>query len=221
MACNIHLIPTSGPGDGRWFLTEAPGGFSPPGTLYVSCDNDVPWVTNSSLPSLTVPLDAACGDLSDIYVQNPIVVGTYVFTYVSPSTEDATSCEGMGESPCGGCSTYTIEVVESPASLPPLEICQDGPAQNLFTIAGLSCVDYTVDYAPPGTPNDSDFDLIDICPGTYGNFVPANITPDVYTFVFTRRNAIPDCTNCEVEMEITIDAQPFTGYDQEDTLCLA
>lgn len=214
MACNIHLVPTSSPADGRWFLTEAPAGFG--GTLYVSCLGGTPWVANNDLPDPTLPLDAGCGDPSDIYVQPAPVLGTYVFTFVSPSSDDATTCDG---SPCGGCATFTIEIVESPEPVAPLEICQQGPNMNLFDIAGLSCTDYTVDYSF-GSPEDVDFDLVDVCPGTYGDFVPSEITPDTYMFTFTHRNTIDGCDTCDVTLEITIDAQPFTGYDQEDTLCL-
>ena len=223
MPCLIHLAPVGvvGTPNGRWFLTSAPGCFS--GTLGVYCDGVNFSHVVSGLPDDAVPLDQGiCPDPHDIYVELPpsfpTCTGDFVFTFVSPATEDASSCDE--EIPCGGCATYTLTAEEYYFPEETLfEICQSGPAKNLFTLAGVSCNDYTVDYAP-GSPEDTDFDLASPCGSGLGDFNPADIEVDTYTFRFTRIGSEPNCEYCTFEIEIQIIDAPFTGYNQEDSYCI-
>lgn len=224
MACLIHLTPLNAgtPPNGRWFLVGAPGGFA--GNLSVSCTGSPPWVLNTGLPSYTTPLDAACTDKYDIWVGTSILVpGTYLFAFVSPDTENASIClEAPEEEPvgCGDCSFFEIEVIQNATNNPIQEICEATGTYNLYQLAGLNCADYSLDYQA-GSPEDTDFETTwgNSCT-TKGNFDSALITPDVYYFQFTRNNALPDCEDCTVILELTVSDAPFTGYSQFDTYCL-
>jgi hypothetical protein len=214
MSCNVNLLPLNGGTDGRWFWTSAPPGA---GSINLACETAGPYDITVSAPSNDTPIATACPDVYDIWLQLPSVEGVYIFTFVSPSSEDATDC---GSSECGGCSTFTVTVVEGIEYLDPEVRCNNVPGVlNLFGIAGVSCADWTVDYKA-GSPEDNGFDLTSDCFLGLGDFDPEAVDPDTYIFTFTKIGALEGCTSCEFELELTIDDAPFLGYDQEDALCL-
>jgi len=211
MACKIHLLPLNAGGspNGRWFLTEAPVGFD--GTLSISC-NDVSYTTISGLPSDTVPLDNACVNKHSIWVNiEGEVLGTYVFTFVSPLTENVENCA----EDCVDCTTYIIES-ESAASEQEVSYCNaDVEVYNVFTIMGISSSDYEIESVTGCTFGDSD------CIGFNGNFVPDDMEPGEYIVNFTRIGAAEGCDNCSTSLTILLGESGDAGDAQDGVVCVA
>jgi hypothetical protein len=222
--CHVNLSPIglSGQPNGDWFLVEAPGGFN--GSLWVNCENVLPFVLVDNLPSSTIALGnaAGCQDPHDIWIQQPNQPGVYTFKFVTPLGSTPDDCEEEGD--CGSnCSTVTLYVEEQPPVLDSVEACQDTPCPpglNLFTLAGLDCNNFDVDYKP-GSPNDPGFDLGSNCNSGLGDFCPNDISPGTYSFRFTIKGADQDCVSCFRDMDVDIIEAPFTGYDTEVTHCIS
>lgn len=216
MACIQNLINVGGDPSGVWYVTSgpdfpielevAPAEIGPyvPGSYnlndQVGVDNDV-WVDFTNMtPPLSYP-------------------AVYEFTYV---------VGGGGPESCGGgcsaCATFTLTILPPPDAEPPLSFCSsDTSLKNLFALTGLACVlpdGFILGYAPANPAPDPDFDLDPLnCPLTYGNFIPANITPGVYIFRFTRKNADFDCDGCSTDLELTIFEPPCIGEAVSGYVC--
>lgn len=216
--CIVNLTPSGvvGTPNGRWFLTGAAAGGGWAGSLDVSCDG-VTFVTINSLPSTTIPLNNACGDTTDIYVDlSPFTDGAgFTFKFVSPDTADVSQCNDD----CVDCKNYTIDVELTPENVV-AEICTADAATNLYTIAGLDCSDWFIlsyQTSPP-SPQDIDFFLAGACP-THGQFNPADITPDTYVFEFRRVNDIDECDECLVTLTLTVTESPNAGVSFAGSVC--
>lgn len=216
MACIQNLINVGGDNGGVWYVTSGPtfpinlgvaaieAGpyvFAPYDLNYqVGVDNDV-WVDFTNMaPPLSYP-------------------ATYIFTYVVGGGGPESCGEG-----CAACAEFTLTILPPPDAEPPLEFCSTDPnLYNLFTLTGLGCVlpnGYILTYAP-GSPTDPDFDTNQAnCPATYGDFIPANITPGVYTFRFTRKNADFDCDGCSTDLVVTIFEPPCIGEAVSEYICV-
>jgi hypothetical protein len=218
MACNIRLYPLNvvGTPNGRWFLTEAPVGFD--GDLEVGCIEAGPYSTESGYPDeeKVIGEDTGCTDLYDVWIRPPNAVGEYVFTFVSPDTDLPAAC---GEGPCGSCSEYTLTVVAAAEEPAPVSYCQtEDTEENLFTLAGVSCDDYDIDYGPGD--QDAGFDITSSCvSGNLGDFNPSEIEVGTYTFVFTYIGSLEDCDDCTIELTVTIEEGISAGSDQEFMYC--
>lgn len=216
--CIVNLTPSGvvGTPNGRWFLTGAAGG-GWAGSLDVSCDG-VTFVTINSLPSATIPLNNACGDTSNIYVDLTSFTdgASFTFKFVSPDTADANQCNDD----CIDCQNYGISVELTPADVV-AQICTDDPADNLYDIAGIDCNDwFLLSYqAVPPSPQDVDFIFAGGC-GTKGSFNPANITPDTYVFEFRRATNIDECEECLVVLTLTVTDPPEVGVSFADNVCV-
>lgn len=220
--CIVNLTPSGvvGTPNGRWFLKAAAlaGGWA--GSLDVSCDG-ISFVTISGLPSDTIPLNNACGDTTNIYVDlSPFTNGaTFSFYFVSPDTEDASIC--LPSPPdCIDCALYHVSIEDEPADVVDSICTGDAPA-NLFDIAGLDCNDFDIAYQTvPPSPQDIDFELGGVCAGTKGDFDPANITPDTYVFEFTRKFALSGCNECVVLLTLTVTDPAEAGTSFADVVCI-
>lgn len=210
MACKIHLTPLNAGGspEGRWFLTEAPVGFD--GTLSISCNN-VSFTTISGLPSDVTPLDNACTDKHDIWVNlDGEAVGTYVFTFVSPLENTAEDCAVD----CVDCATFTVDAEEI---VPEDEVtyCNADPdVYNVFTLMFIDPLDYSIDDVTGCVFEDPD------CIAANGNFVPEDMGEGVYVVTFTRNDALGDCDDCTTSLTITIGAAGDAGDDQNGVACI-
>lgn len=216
MSCTVRLRPKDGNGDpistpGKWYLTNAPVGFVI-GELEVSCDN-FNWITVAGLPSNSIPLDNNCVDSNDVYVRGFDVTGTYTLKFVADLFADASQCNIN----CINCSTVVLTVLQH-GDPEMVEICQaEYPSTNLYTLADVDCNLYDIGYAP-GSPMDADFILAGSC-GTKGNFIPADITPNTYNFLFTRITGDEDCDDCSLEFTLIVTEGVTGGSDQQAYVC--
>jgi len=219
MSCNIRLYPlnVSGTPSGRWFLTEAPVGFS--GTLSVSCTEGGPQTNESGYPDdeQVIGEITGCTDLFDIWIQPPSTPGEYTFVFVSPDTDLPESC---GEGPCGSCAEYIITVVAAANDPGTVTFCvTENSEENLYTLAGVTCTNYDIDYSP-NSDEDVDFDLSSSCAsGDKGNFNPLDISIGTYNFTFTRINSLEDCDDCIITLGIVIEEGISAGSNQEFMYC--
>lgn len=187
-------------------------GSAGPVTLGVSLTPGGPYTPGSF--SLDDPISALGNDT--LYLDTDLVPSpsTLLFTYViGGGTPD--DC-GVG---CMDCATFTVSVFTPPAEPSDQEFCNtDTAKKNLFSLAGLSCLLYDLDYSA-GSPTDPDFDTSGTCPDTLGEFYPNLITVGVYSFDFTRKNAAPGCSGCTVNMQVTITEPLSPGANQSGYLC--
>lgn len=210
MACKIHLVPLNAGGspNGRWFLTDAPVGFD--GSLSISCD-DVSYTTIGSLPSETIPLDNACTNKHDIWVNiDGEEIGTYIFTFVSPIPNTAEDCA----EDCVACTTFVIESAEAAEDQEVSYCSADADVYNVFTLMGISSSDYEIESVTGCTFGDSD------CIGFNGNFVPDDMEPGEYVVNFERIGAPEGCDDCNASLTILLGESGDAGDAQNGVVCI-
>ena len=213
MACELVLQPLGG-GDsgGQWFLTN-PGGS--PKYLGVSLTPGGPYsygTFNAGDPLSPAGNDTLYIDVSGIpYMFDVLIQFTYVVGGGVPAN--------CGDA-CVDCAVMGVQIRAVPPEPSDQEFCvTDTATYNLFVLAGLACTNYQLAYTS-GSPEDADFELGSTCAGTKGDFSPQNITPGVYSFDFTRNGSQPGCTDCTVNMQVTITEEPDPGLDTVGVVCI-
>lgn len=216
MSCVIQLTNVGGDNTGLWYVTSGP---TFPINLGVSENPAGPFTYGNYAQNDQVGSDNSFYiDYSNMAAPASYPA-TYVFTYVVGGGGPG-SCGGG----CTGCATFTLTILPPPISLSPLTFCTtDNTPKNLFDLVGFGCVlpnGYILTYEA-GSPQDPDFDMDqnNCVAGTYGDFIPSQITPDTYYFRFTRKNADFDCDGCSTILEVTIVEPPCIGSTQTAFMC--
>ena len=210
MACKIHLTPLNAGGSpsGRWFLSSAPVGFD--GSLSISCD-DITYVTISPITEDVTPLDNSCPDSTEIYVDiDGEVVGTYVFTFVSPDDRTGEDCA----EDCVDCATFTIEAEEVAPEDGATYCDSDTVTYNVFDLLSIFAADYDIISVTGCTLGDPD------CVASNGAFTPEDMGIGVYVVTLERDGALEGCDDCQTIFTITVEAAGDAGDDQDGVVCI-
>jgi hypothetical protein len=212
MPCKVNLIPNgvSGTPNGRWFLTNFSGGGSV--SLEVGCAEGGPFTTISNLPSNTIPLDNACANKHNIWLDlENASEGVYTFTFVSPIGANADDCS----EDCIDCANFTLTIVSSQEDQEVSYCDNDEEVKNVFTITGVSASDYEIISVTNCTLGQSD------CVAANGNFTPSLMGEGTYIVTISRQNASPQCDDCQFTLTISIDAEGDAGQDQDLVACVS
>jgi hypothetical protein len=198
--------------NGHFYLVQAPVGYD--GTLRVSTGGPYAEFAVAVWPNTPSVVPGGYNVIVDLQDE---VFGTYIFRYVTPAEFNGEPTDPSDCDVCVNCEDVRITKVSSEDDKEEFICTQDSDTYNLFEIAGVNPNEYVIDYAP-GSPQSLGFNLVQGSSG-YGNFKPAEIPTNVYTFIFTRIGD-GECESCSFVLVLNLFPPVNTGNPAVIGICL-